>query len=199
MPNSYADEEMRKFLNRNPGVRKTLGQMLDEYPETRACHDAAPNPEIKDLRAQVAALRNQVPANLSANDRKSFVAAQMEASPVYKAFGIADGAPTWLNGETLDEYRVRLANEHKVHSKRWKDIDLSGMSGPALQNVVTQIFADAMVEARHPSTFEPGVLQEYYTHDQTGRRITRFRGDPGACWDQFKSPTRQVVGIGGKK
>lgn len=159
-----------------------------------ARHDAQAV-EIKDLREQVAALRKMVPASHSAEDRKAFVAVQMEAEPVYQAFGIADGATSPLHGETLDEYRVRLARKHQVHSKRWKDVDLSTISGPALQNVVTQIYADAMVEARIPSVIEPGVLMERQEQDRTGRKITRFVGDPAAAWAPFKYPTRLVTGI----
>jgi hypothetical protein len=43
-----------------------------------------------------------------------------------------------------------------------------------------------------------GTLRMTITEDETGRKIRRFFGSPGAVWDQFKQPSRRLTGIGRK-
>lgn len=38
-------------------------------------------------------------------------------------------------------------------------------------------------------------LREVIETDRTGRRTSRFYGDPGACWNMFSGRLRAVVGI----
>jgi hypothetical protein len=45
-----------------------------------------------------------------------------------------------------------------------------------------------------PAHVPQGQLAEYTETDRTGRVITRFAGDPDACWGMFKQPTRLVTG-----
>lgn len=40
-----------------------------------------------------------------------------------------------------------------------------------------------------------GQLVELFVTDRTGRKISRFVGDPEACWGQFKAPLRRVTGF----
>jgi hypothetical protein len=79
------------------------------------------------------------------------------------------------------------------HSKQFKGANLAKVHDPnAFEVVEQQIYADAMSEATHPTTFRPGELRAVATPDASGRTITRYFGDPGACWSQFNPPVRHV-------
>ena len=53
----------------------------------------------------------------------------------------------------------------------------------------------AKSDAAFAAKATPGQLVEELVIDPTGRRISRFHGDPEACWGPFKQPGRRVVGI----
>jgi hypothetical protein len=128
--------------------------------------------------------------------QSEFVTAQAQADRVAQAFG--DSAPRWLDGEGLLNYKRRLAGKYKQHSTTWKDADLAKVDVSVLDQIVTQIYADAMTASVDPSRVPRGELREQIEPDRTGRRITRFVGDPESCWSIFKQPVRGVVAIGGR-
>jgi hypothetical protein len=150
---------------------------------------------ITELKRKVAELERRIPVPHVPAPHGDYVAVQMAADRLHQAYGDSAGATRPLIGESLDQYRRRLMQPWKRYSAAWKDVDLQPFAGAALEQVEKQVYADAMSEASNPINFQPGVLTEYFDTDRTGRRITRFRGDPGACWDQFKLPIRRVVGI----
>jgi hypothetical protein len=120
-----------------------------------------------------------------------FVHAQARANAVAQAFG--DSAPPPLIGESLQDYRVRLASPYLMHSKTLRGANLAKIHDPNAFNAIEeQVFADAMAEATNPSTFKPGELRRIERADASGRVITRYAGDPNACWDQFNPPIRYV-------
>jgi hypothetical protein len=128
-------------------------------------------------------LAARIPVELPEKDRQRFIAAQQSAEPLAQAFGDSAGAPRWLNGETLEEYRRRLIDPYKKHSRAWKDVALSGVPDQALGIVEEQIRADALQAAQHPANLPAGTLREIQSRDQTGRTITRFVGsDEAAAW-----------------
>jgi hypothetical protein len=45
----------------------------------------------------------------------------------------------------------------------------------------------------HENAYRQGVLREVITTDDTGRRIRRFYGHPGACWSVFAPPIQRFV------
>jgi hypothetical protein len=125
------------------------------------------------------------------SDRSEFVAAQLKADRVAKIYG--DSAPPALSGESLLSYRARLASQFQMHSKAYKDSNLYKIGDPiALSAVEDQIYADATREATHPTTYQPGQLRAVVTNDSSGRPVTRYYGDPNACWDQFNLGVRYV-------
>jgi hypothetical protein len=84
---------------------------------------------------------------------------------------------------------------YKKHSASWKGTELTKVDESVLPIAESQIYADAMSVALTPTTLGDGVLVERITKDRTGRNISRFYGDPEACWGQFKQPSRYLTRI----
>ncbi|HEY6922803.1 MAG TPA: hypothetical protein VI653_04985 [Steroidobacteraceae bacterium] len=153
---------------------------------------AAANP---DVMAAIRALESRIPVELSETDRAQFVSAQSRCERVAQAFGDSAGAPRWLSGETLPQYQRRLLGSYKQHSAAWKDKDLTKVDASVLDIAETQIYADAMTAAIRPANVAAGTLIERVETDRTGRKISKFSGDPEACWGPFKQPARRVSGF----
>ncbi len=159
----------------------------DAAREDSARHDAAVMKQLKDAQAQIEELRKDI-AN---RGREAFIGAQVRADKVYAAFG--DSAPRWMTGEAEEGYRVRLLTPLKKHSKTWKDVNLSTLPSDALKIAEETIYHDAIEAAAHPATGPEAGLQEVYeVEPRTGRRVSRFRGHPEACWKPFKQGVRYV-------
>lgn len=148
-----------------------------------------------DIRKSIADLNKRLPVELPEAERQRFVAVQSRAERVAQAFGDSAGAPRWLQGETLDQYRRRLLGGYVKHSAAWKDIDLTPFADKALDTVETQVYADAYREATHPTSITSGELRMSIRSDETGRQIREFHGDPEACWAPFKQTPRLLVGL----
>jgi hypothetical protein len=143
------------------------------------------------LQQFLAAQGDSQPGEDRMEDRTQFTAAQQKADAVARLFG--DSAPGPLNGEGLIDYRVRLATPYQKHSKSFKDAKLSLITDPAtLAALENQIFADARAALHDPATFRPGELRAVVVMDGANRPITKYIGDPNACWDQFNPPIRHV-------
>jgi hypothetical protein len=126
-------------------------------------------------------------------DRSQFTAAQAKADRVARAYGDADGAPPFMNGESRRGYRIRLLSPFLKHSKVYKDVDPNNVQDEtAFTAMEDAIYADAAVALRDPATFKPGELRAIVTRDQSGREITKYIGQDGACWDRFNPPIRHV-------
>jgi hypothetical protein len=124
-------------------------------------------------------------------DRSQFTAAQAKADRVFRAYG--DSAPAALNGESLSDYRCRLARTFQSHSKQFKSADLSKLGDAhVLTAIEDAIYADASAALHDPATFKAGELRPIITRDPSGREITKYIGHDGACWDQFNPPIRHV-------
>jgi hypothetical protein len=122
---------------------------------------------------------------------KDFIDAQAKADRVFRAYG--DSAPAALNGESLNDYRCRLARTFQSHSKQFKSADLSKLGDAhVLTAIEDAIYADASAALHDPATFKAGELRPIITRDPSGREITKYIGQDGACWDQFNPPIRHV-------
>jgi hypothetical protein len=125
--------------------------------------------------------------------------AQVRADKVYQGFG--DSAPPAVDGELLPAYRLRLLRGLKQHSPDWKNTDLVRLPEDILAVAERTILADAAREIASPTNVPAGTLLQRIEQDATGRKITRFHGDPEACWAPFKSEPKYVVawpGVTGK-
>lgn len=68
---------------------------------------------------------------------------------------------------------------------------------PEVNRLQAQLMAAKDSALLHAS-LKPGELRELIETDRTGRRISKFVGDPGAAWEPFKLPVRLVVGFNGQ-
>jgi hypothetical protein len=147
----------------------------------------------KKMQQQIDALMRQAPAVLTPEMRATMVGYQSKAERVHQAFGDSAGAPPPVMGESVTDYRIRLLSKYQPLSKAYKDADLSKIGDEKVfASVEDAIYADALAEASNPSTFEAGRLIPIKATDHAGRVITRYKGDPNACWDQFNPPHRLV-------
>ena len=127
--------------------------------------------------------------------RNEFIQAQSRATELLHALGDAAGAPAFCNGESLIQYRQRLASglQKFCRNPQLQKLTLSGVSDvsafAALENM---IFDDASSEARAPTMFRPGELRAIVRTNPAGVPITKYVGDPNACWNQFNPPYQYV-------
>jgi hypothetical protein len=132
----------------------------------------------------------------STASRSDFAAAQIKANRVANAYG--DSAPAPLVGESLLDYRARLASVYKKFSKAFQNSDLHKIGDvSAMSGIEDAIYNDAMAEAKHPTaaSLAPGQLRAITTMDASNRPITRYHGDISAFMDQFNPPFRYVTRI----
>jgi hypothetical protein len=177
-----------------PALRRFDGSSIDQI---LARVEALANSQGDSMSTSTAELKRQVDAlerrlGPPAGDPQEFRQAQAKADVVAHAYGDA-AAPAPLAGERLHDYRVRLLSKYQVHSKAFRDSNLYKIGDPtALSGVEDCIYNDAMAALRDPSTFGPGELRAIKSKDATGREITRYHGDPNACWDRFNPPIKYV-------
>jgi len=130
---------------------------------------------------------------MESNSHAEFSAAQLKADFCYRAFN--DAAPPPMRGETVLEYRARLATKFQQHSKLFKDAKLANLGCPhALGAIENEIYADAVAALNSGGTAAPGQLVPIVKMDSSGRPVTRYvsNGD-GACWDNFNQRVRYVT------
>lgn len=189
-----AEEKEEKEKKERADAEAKEKERLDAEEKERA--DAVSRGSATpDVLAQIRALEARIPAVLSDADRALFVGAQVKAERVAQAFGDSEGAPRWMNGESLPDYQRRLLSKYKAHSAAWKDKDLARVDASVLDVAETQIYADAITAASAPSSIVAGTLREQVTTDRTGRRITRFHGDTEVAWAPFKQPVRSITAV----
>jgi hypothetical protein len=139
-------------------------------------------------REDLAAL---LPKALPEDERQKFVAVQSKWEPVAHAFGDARGAPRFQDGETVDQYRRRMAGMYKKHSGAWKDVDLGAFADAALTTVEDQILVAAMDAARNPTDLPDNTLRMVTRVDQANRTHINFVGSEKAAWLPFCNPDRK--------
>lgn len=129
-------------------------------------------------------------------DRAMFADFQAQADKIFQAYDVSDSAPRALDGEGFPDYQQRILSKLKTHSSGWKDVNLYDIRDKSILGLAAkQIFHDAYENALRPATPQPGVLRPVVDTDITGRKITRFYGDPEATWGMFKSQSRRLTGI----
>ena len=147
------------------------------------------------LRSQVAELAGRQPRERADGEEAELADSQARADSVANSFG--ERAPAPLIGESPFAYRQRMAARFKKHSKTYADMNIASINDPKLFGVIeAQIYSDAQAAAMSPCDVPQHTLREVIKTDATGRRITSFVGDPAACWDSFKSPSRRRLEIG---
>lgn len=112
---------------------------------------------------------------MSIQDRRGFIDAQARASRAYEAFNYA--APRPLHGESLRDFRIRLAREMQPHCAAYRNSNLEAIADEAAFSHCESEIYQAALKA---STVPPGPgqpLKKVVTHEG-GHTITRWYGDP---------------------
>lgn len=192
------EEREKNDLEKHDKAKKDKAKADAEKKEEDDKKADAARADSMSIEARIADLQRRIPVEMADEDRNRFIAAQSRAEAVAQAFGDSAGAPRFLNGEGLNQYRRRLLSKVKHHSADWKDVDISAFSDKALDVVENKVYSDAMSAARNPRLIGAGVLRSRVERDVTGREITRFDGDPEACWGTFKMEPRVITGWNSK-
>jgi colicin import membrane protein len=176
-------------------AEKEKADAAEKEKADAAAKKADSNDEMKALRAQIDAMARRMPAEVTAEVRSRMVGYQSKAEKVAQAFGDSAGAPSFVQGESEHDYRVRLASKYQKFAKnpKIKSAKLVEIKdSDSLEVFEDAIYADAMAEAFRPSEIRPGQMIPQRSKDAADRTITRYVGDPNACWDQFNPPVRHV-------
>lgn len=174
-------------------AKKDAEAKAEQDRKDKAAKDAN---DAADLKTRLDAVEGRL-KEPTQEEKKVFLDAQMRAEPVFQAFGDTNGAPRWLAGETTMAYRKRLVGAYKDKSTAWKGVDLDKIVDEvSLANIEKAVFHDALVVAQTAITDSASpTLRAVKTADETGRQITRFYGNPEACWGPFKHRGKLVTGI----
>jgi hypothetical protein len=123
---------------------------------------------------------------------------QVKADKYYSLYN--DSAPRAVHGEKPTNFRKRLLSglQRRSCNDAIRKIDLLGVADDAtLDYLEGQIFADADLSARNPSSWAPETdLMEIKTPDASGRVISTFhsRSGPRVWMDQFSCfPGRRML------
>lgn len=187
-----AEEEEKKKAD----AAKADAARKDADEEERKKADAArldsAGGDVSKLRAEIAVLRGLMPAQVTPEVKLKMVGHQAKAERVALALGDSAGAAPFVSGESERDYAIRLMTPYLKYSKRWKDKSLEGINDSVLSEIETEVYHDAMTEAIRPTQFQRGALIPTKQTDASNRVITRYVGDPNACWDQFNPPVRHL-------
>jgi hypothetical protein len=105
-------------------------------------------------------------------------------------------APRYMEGETVDGYRKRLASRVQQHAPSMQNINLRESVGTAFNLIEKQIYDEARREAVRPTTIPDGEMRELTKYDATGRPFLEFHGSPKAWINDFANGAKKrLAGI----
>lgn len=144
--------------------------------------DAARADDVASLRKQLtdqAAVISRLQAMMkprSDDEHAAFADAQAKADAVFSGFG--QRAPRPLEGESLGDYRRRLATKLKSHSTTWKNVKFSRLDDETFTIAEAAVYADATAAAASPIDLKAGELRMVTKVDPTtGVRTNVFYGN----------------------
>lgn len=147
---------------------------------------------ITDIRKAVADLAAKIQPR-TPEDKAKFADAQAQADSAYTMLGRQAPAP--MDGETLPDYRRRLATALKVHSAAWKDVNLDGIADDVAFNPIErQIYADAVAFAKRPAEDGSTTLRMVTRRADGGHTINEFYGPSSAWMDGFSGNRQRASG-----
>ena len=194
-----AEAKGKSYVPPLAGDRDDPDRTIDQPRQTAA--DATKDLEMTDLpekirrakemRAELNALEREVSSQMQETARgpmhemeeTAIADCQARADAVYSELGKRAPAP-WP-GERLRQYRQRLLQPLKSHSRTWSDVDLSTQSGKNLDLIEKQIFADAVVYADSNDAVRGDEMRPVIKTRRFRRRITEWRGKSSFI-NQFK-------------
>jgi hypothetical protein len=175
------DDDKKKGDALPPQFKKKAKVKDDDDDDDDKKKDDAVKDDAVDLRRQIAdqaAVIRRLEAMMkprSDDEHAAFADAQARADAVFSGFG--QRAPRPLDGETLFDYRKRLATKLKSHSAIWKSVKLSILPEEAFKIAEDQVYNDAAAAASNPVDLEAGELRMVTKIDPTtGVRSNVFYG-----------------------
>jgi hypothetical protein len=175
----------------------------DAFPPKKAKDDDDDDKKDDAAKADSIALRRQLQDQAttlrrleallkpkSDDEHAAFADAQSRADAVFNGFG--QRAPRPLEGETIIDYRKRLATKLKGYSTAWKSVKFSQLPEEAFTIAEGQVYADAISAATNPTDLEAGELRQVTKTDPTtGVRTIVFYGKESFV-KQMGRPGRRV-------
>lgn len=126
--------------------------------------------------------------------RKDLINAQSRADEVFTKFGAGMQAKPFMAGESVMDYRRRLAGELQKHSSKWAKLNLAKVDDEFFGTVETDIYADSILAANSPQGMQPGRMTAR-TRDESGHKITEYFGNDVHYIDAFSRAPRRVQKI----
>ena len=155
---------------------------------------------IDDLRKQLESqskeletLRRRVPRDVTDADYSTVIGFQARADAIYNAHG--GSAPRPLGSEAPMNYRLRLVDDLKRYSPKWKDKKLGAIATDEafFSEVESQVYADAIEAARNPQDIPDGDLRCVTRKLPSGHTVNEYHGQPRAWMDPIAGPVRQFA------
>src|SRR5580765_7962071 len=140
--------------------------------------------------AKIAALEAAMPKALSDEEYAAMADAQEKAAAALSMHG--ESAPRAMAGETVLQYRQRVAAKLKRYSEKFAAIEMSKLDSDMFAIAEEIIYADAVVAAKTAPVGVEAGLRTVVTTDSSGRRCNSFVGSPKAWMSAF-SLEPQVV------
>jgi hypothetical protein len=170
----------------------------EKAPETEEAF--ADSAIVKQLKAEIDALKQAAPKHRSNEDYDALAVAQVKAESVYSAFGDSAAVARPMDGETVLGYRKRMLKGLQKHSKgNYAAIDITAVNDPAMLSIVEEaVYADAMTAANSPTaTGQPnGLPRAFKSFDEVGRPVIHYKGgDPMSVFEPFRMRPRHVKGL----
>lgn len=150
---------------------------------------------VTAIRTEVDELRKRIPKSLTDEDFSKLSQAQARADGVFQMFG--KQAPRPMNAETLQEYRLRIANDLKEHSPTWKASNLAviAVDDASFDVIEKSLYDEARRTAMDPPDLTNGELRAITRTDSTTNRlVTEFVGKRSFVHD-FSQPAQYVTKI----
>jgi hypothetical protein len=151
------------------------------------------------LASSVLTMKKQLDAsNRPSDDLNSFADEQSRCDAVMRALGSSAVPP--MAHESLVAYKIRSHRAMQSHSPKWKSVDLNLIASDsvALENVLGEIRADAVLAANSPAGMKEFEHREITETLPGGHRSSRFIGS-GTIFKQLTRPVRHVAYIGTRR
>lgn len=184
-------EDKRERDEHNAG-EKALGEKIEKHrieADKRADSLRVENEsfkrKLKDMDAKLARLSTE----LSYEEKDALAEARSRADGVYAAVG--SRVPEPLHGEKPLAYRKRLANGLKKFSEKFKEAEVSGLTGTVFEKIEETIYADALHASRTSAVAGPGVLRAH-EFNRGPLHFTEYHGDNLSWMAPFMSAGNTV-------
>lgn len=192
------EEKAKKDADEKAAAEKAAADKAkkdaDEEAEKKKREDAAKN-DSDDVRKRIDEVAAMIPRSYGDADYAAITDAQARADDIYMAFGKA--APRPLNGESRPLYERRVVRDLAKFSPTWgKDgVDVStAFADDAAFNIVRdQVYNDAAVAAKSPTTAPDGGMRMITKRGPAGHTINEFVGDSRSWLYPMTGATRQYA------